>query len=75
MVNIGVCKNNFNVILKFSDRGVEETIHEQIEPIIEKLKEKHGITVNILKSDVGEVTLIDLEEASTCKADVFTFGT
>lgn len=75
MVNIGVNKNNFNVILKFADRGIEETIHEQLEPIIEKLKEKHNMTVNILKSDVGEITVSDLEEAETCKADIFTFGT
>lgn len=38
LVNIGVNKSNFNVILKFADRGIEETIHEQLEPIIERLK-------------------------------------
>jgi len=27
LVNIGENVNNFNVILKFSDRGIEETIH------------------------------------------------
>ena len=31
--------------------------------------------MNILKSDVGEITMIDLEEASTCSANIFTFGT
>ena len=38
LVNIGVNKNNFNVVLKFADRGIEETIHEQLEPIIQRLK-------------------------------------
>jgi len=53
LVNIGVNKSNFNVVLKFADRGIEETIHEQLEPIIKRLKEKHKMTVNILKSSVG----------------------
>jgi hypothetical protein len=34
LVNIGENVNNFNVIMRFSDRGVEETIHQQLEPII-----------------------------------------
>jgi len=33
-VNIGINKNNFNVIFRFADRGIEETVHEQIIPII-----------------------------------------
>lgn len=32
------------------------------------------MTVNILKSDVGEISINDIEEASTCKADIFSFG-
>lgn len=75
MVNIGVNKDNFNVILRFSDRGIEETVHEQLQPIIERLSSKNSITVNVLKSDIGEVTVNDLEEASTCSAEIFTFGT
>jgi hypothetical protein len=38
------------------------------------LQTKNEITVNILKSDIGEVTVNDLEEAQTCNADIFTFG-
>ena len=34
LVNIGENKSNYNVILKFADRGIEETVHQQIEPII-----------------------------------------
>ncbi len=30
--------------------------------------------MNILKSDIGEVTVNDLEEAQTCSAEIFTFG-
>ncbi len=28
-----------------------------------------------MKSDIGEVTTNDLEEAVTCNAEIFTFGT
>lgn len=75
LVNIGENKDNFNVILRFSDRGVEETIHEQLEPIIQRLKQKNSINVNVLKSDIGEVTINDMQEAATCGAEIFTFGT
>jgi hypothetical protein len=53
LVNIGENVNNFNVIMRFSDRGIEETIHEQLETIIEKLKDKNLISVNIIRSDIG----------------------
>lgn len=29
----------------------------------------------MLKSEVGDVTVNDLEEATTCNAEIFTFGT
>ena len=61
MVNIGENRNNFNVLLKFADRGIEETLHSQLEKIVTRLKEKNAIDVNILKSDVGEVTVTDIE--------------
>ena len=60
--------------MRFSDRGVEETIHEQLEPIIKRLQEKNSIIVNVLKSEIGEITINDMEEAATCNAEVFTFG-
>lgn len=74
LVNIGENVNNFNVIMRFSDRGIEETIHEQLEPIVQRLKEKNSINVNIIRSDIGQVTMSDMEEAATCQAEIFTFG-
>lgn len=66
--------NTLNLILKFSNRGIEETILEQLESVAEKIKKAYEINVNILNTDVGETTSGDIKNAKLSNAEIISFG-
>jgi translation initiation factor IF-2 len=66
--------NTLNLILKFSDRGIEETIMEQLEGLADKIKQKMDININIISNDVGEVTPGDVKNAKVSSSEIICFG-
>lgn len=60
--------------MKFEDRGMEETIMLQLEKLKPSLEEETKIKLNLLRSDVGDVSINDIEESRNCSAKIFTFG-
>jgi predicted Zn-ribbon and HTH transcriptional regulator len=42
--------STLNLILKFSNRGIEETILEQLEKVAETIKKEYDISINILNT-------------------------
>jgi translation initiation factor IF-2 len=66
--------NTLNLILKFSNRGIEETILEQLESVAEKIKQSYEIIINILITDVGDTTSGDIKNAKLSNAEIISFG-
>ena len=61
--------------MKFGDRGMEETIIMQLEKLKPIIEAETKVKLNLIKTDVGEITSGDIEEAQSCSAKIFTFGT
>lgn len=72
--NTGDRSDTMNFLLKFGDRGMEETILLQLEKLKPVLEAETKVKLNLIKSDVGDVTISDIEEARNCSAKIFTFG-
>lgn len=74
MRNIKDDKNVMNIILRFSERGIEETILTELRPIIDKIKKACNIELRIMKSEVGDVMPSDINEAKDARAEIFLFN-
>lgn len=72
--NTGESPDILNFIMKFGDRGMEETILMQLEKLKPIIEAETKVKLNLLRTDVGDVTVGDLEEANNCSAKIFTFG-
>ena len=53
---------------------MEETILMQLEKLKPTIEAETKVKLNLIKTDVGEITISDLEEATNCNAKIFTFG-
>lgn len=53
---------------------MEETILMQLEKLKPTIEAENKIKLNLIKTDVGDVTVSDIEEAKNCYAKIFTFG-
>ena len=62
-------------MLKTADRGTEETLLDQVSKLKEDLLKQYGMEVNILSSDVGDVTQSDVEQGSLFGATIICFNT
>ena len=72
--NTGDSSDTLNFIMKFGDRGMEETILMQLEKLKPVIEADTKVKLNLIKTDVGDVTSGDIEEANNCSAKIFTFG-
>lgn len=59
--NTGDSPDTLNFIMKFGDRGMEETIIMQLEKLKPLIEAETKVKLNLIKTDVGEVTSGDLE--------------
>lgn len=66
--------NTINIMLKTADRGTEETLLTQIESLKESLQNQYGMDINLLSSDVGDVTPSDMEQAGLFSATIMCFN-
>lgn len=74
MKNTGNSPDTLNFIMKFGDRGMEETILLQLEKLKPTIEAETKVKLNLIKTDVGDVNISDLEQANSCGAEIFTFG-
>lgn len=72
--NTGDSPDTLNFIMKFADRGMEETILMQLQKLKPSIEAETKVKLNLIRTDVGEVTINDLEQAKNCRATVFTYG-
>lgn len=72
--NTGDSPDTLNFIMKFGERGMEETILMQLEKLKPSIEAETKVKLNLIKTDVGDVTVGDIEEARNCNAKIFTFG-
>ena len=67
--------NIINIMLKTADRGTEETLLTQIESLKEELQKQFGMEINVLSSDVGDITISDMEQGHLFRSTIMCFNT
>ena len=58
--NSGDSPDTLNFIMKFGDRGMEETILMQLQKLKPTIESETKVKLNLIKTDVGDVTVGDL---------------
>ena len=72
--NSGSDSKFLNAIIRFGDKGMEETVLLQLDKLKTSIEKSVGITLRVLSTNVGEVNASDIEFAKTMDAEIFTFG-
>lgn len=58
--NTGDSPDTLNFVMKFGDRGMEETILLQLQKLKPTIEAETKVKLNLIKTDVGDVTVNDI---------------